>query len=519
MYIHSLLRVGFCLILLGFVSSCSRNSHNNVAFSLPKNQNFAESENFEVVEPAAGHFFCGKPVAQPKDKFVALTLSGGGARAAAFGAAFMFELEEMGILSGVDVISAVSGGGIPAAYYALSCDVSKNSYDNSECALRKGVIENVRRPVWDRQQLNPLLEQNYLARALLNRLWPDNLVRLAFTSFDSTDVFAETLSDNLFDISVLGGNRLTFSDINSKRPTLVLNATSYTSGDSKDHFTFTDWDFRERLNSNICEFPVDRAVAASSAYPGVFAYTTLAKFGAKPDDENKDSPPESYLHLFDGGANDNLGLSGVRRAMRAFNICAEGTVNRQICGYSFNPIPSTQLIVVDAQNGFDGIDSRRLEPRELYDRLVDTNFLDAYDTLMHRNYGLILNEALDELAQRGFFRGSGDHSRGEIFHVPLKALDAAFEGYQGTRGRLHAEAALVPSISSNERAMIYQAVNQISTSYGLTKPQHACLRAAAHILAWDNFERFADVFEDVKEPSNSGFVDDKGLCIASLQNT
>ena len=51
-------------------------------------------------------------------RFVGLAFSGGGSRAAVFGAAVMKELDRVGLLSQADVLSAVSGGGLPAAAYA-----------------------------------------------------------------------------------------------------------------------------------------------------------------------------------------------------------------------------------------------------------------------------------------------------------------------------------------------------------------------------------------------------------------
>lgn len=51
--------------------------------------------------------------------FIGLALSGGGARASVFGAAAIEALAEEGLMDRVTHISSVSGGGFPAAYYAL----------------------------------------------------------------------------------------------------------------------------------------------------------------------------------------------------------------------------------------------------------------------------------------------------------------------------------------------------------------------------------------------------------------
>ena len=52
-------------------------------------------------------------------RFVGLAISGGGSRAANFGAAVMLQLQQRGLLQQVDVISGVSGGTLPAVYYGL----------------------------------------------------------------------------------------------------------------------------------------------------------------------------------------------------------------------------------------------------------------------------------------------------------------------------------------------------------------------------------------------------------------
>lgn len=52
-------------------------------------------------------------------KKIGLALSGGGYRAAAYHIGTLRALNRLGILDKVDVISAVSGGSITAAYYVL----------------------------------------------------------------------------------------------------------------------------------------------------------------------------------------------------------------------------------------------------------------------------------------------------------------------------------------------------------------------------------------------------------------
>src|SRR5262245_2273397 len=59
------------------------------------------------------------PLETKDERFLALAISGGGSRAANFGAAVMLELQQRKLLEQVDVISGVSGGTLPAVYYGL----------------------------------------------------------------------------------------------------------------------------------------------------------------------------------------------------------------------------------------------------------------------------------------------------------------------------------------------------------------------------------------------------------------
>ena len=57
---------------------------------------------------------------------IGLALSGGGFRASIFHLGVIRRLEELGIMREVDVISAVSGGSIIAAYYVIEMENLRN---------------------------------------------------------------------------------------------------------------------------------------------------------------------------------------------------------------------------------------------------------------------------------------------------------------------------------------------------------------------------------------------------------
>ncbi|MEE9545260.1 MAG: patatin-like phospholipase family protein [Rhodospirillales bacterium] len=338
--------------------------------------------------------YCDKLSYRNDKNFVALALSGGGHRAAAFAAAVMFELQDAGVLKEVDVISSVSGGSITAAYYALSCD------QGEECLK---TVEGTPRPVWSRKVIFDLLSHNLELRWFGNWFWPDNIVRYWFTAFDRSDIMAETIADNLYDTSFAGNEGFRFHDLNPRRPALILNATDFTEntevnltttriGTGKEvgsdtdnllkhlNFTFTvetfSGDGGKKLCSDINLYPISNAVMASSAFPAVFPFVTLRNYCLE----------NSYIHLFDGGTSDNTGLLALKNLQD--NFTGGGTPKRVI------------VIQVDASLGFTGKPKGDADPRGMFDYIVDTNALDSVDTLMLSGNKMLQDELDKKIACR-----------------------------------------------------------------------------------------------------------------------
>lgn len=155
----------------------------------------------------------------------------------------------------------------------------------------------------------------------------------------------------------------------SNRPFLSINATDVASG---ARFEFTQDEF-ELIGSDLSQFPISRAVAASSAFPIVLTPVVLKNYSAeqkKPEPEWIKSIIENpaastrlkyvaaharsygdaqrrFIHLLDGGLSDNLGL--------------RGALDRAIAREQFAQIPSVPwsiprriaLVVVDAHTDKD----------------------------------------------------------------------------------------------------------------------------------------------------------------------
>lgn len=278
-----------------------------------------------------------------------MALSGGGSRAANFSAAVMWELDQLGILERVQYVSSVSGGSLPAAYYAL---FKREPQRWNEPTLKRLMAKNFECLGW---------------RALLNPLrWPLFLG----TSYDRTSVLAEVFDAHLF-------QHRTFSQLPQDAPVLLLNATDYVRG---ERFVFSNESF-ETLGSDLGQLPIAVGVMASAAYPGLLRAVTLKDFHPRGAPRPRDLlQPEGlarladtpYLHLIDGGVIDNLGLDSLARAY--------------IKQLERNPARFTNgclLILVDAQTPSE---EARLgwqpDTRGPIDLLFDTNALRAVGILM-----------------------------------------------------------------------------------------------------------------------------------------
>jgi len=204
-------------------------------------------------------------------RFVGLAFSGGGSRAAVFGAAVMKELDRVGLLSQVDVLSAVSGGALPAAAYALEGYRDLN--------FQNGFVEQIGRDI----------------QGAVTGPWyaaPHNLIRYAFKDTIPAEPVIRALDDQLF-------HGATFADLNPSRPILLLNATNALTGDP---LIIADQPLAP-LGIQLATFSIARAVYMSAAYPGLLEPLTLAdgRVGTN------GSSPSSIL-AYDGGAADNLGI-------------------------------------------------------------------------------------------------------------------------------------------------------------------------------------------------------------------
>lgn len=317
---------------------------------------------------------------QSKD-LVFLALSGGGSRAAYFSAMSMLEMQKIAlngnsnILSEVDLISSVSGGSLAAGYYAISDEGGTND--------RCGPTVSGRH--WNENTVKDLMAKNYIGRWFGNWFWPDNVLLYWFTNYDRTDIMAQTFADNLYDTSFAGID-LKFRDLNPARPNLVLNATKGSGAGSNTFgqpFTFTSEDFG-KVCSSIDEYSVARGVMATATFPGVFNFMTLTNQCSDKKEMG------NYVHLFDGGNSDNLGLTSIKRAI--WNLIDIKNSDKQPAFLSQYKDKKIIVILIDSFTDSNGVSSDLPDPRHWYDYIADTNFITATDSLLSKNRDNLLEQ-------------------------------------------------------------------------------------------------------------------------------
>lgn len=274
---------------------------------------------------------------------VAVTLSGGGARAAAFGLGVLRELkatrfalegQETTLLDQVFLVSGVSGGSILAAHFAAFGDATLTRFEPD------------------------FLLVHFEGRLIREALWPERLYRLTSPWFGRSQILAQRL-DELFE-------GRTFGDVRRRpgAPDLMITATDLTTGAP---FDFTTEQFR-LICSDLDATPLSFAVAASSAVPLLLSPVTVR------NNANTCPPPlrslpirgqdfrsrilqssiDSYLnahdrpfiHLVDGGVSDNLGVR-----LMLDRLVASGSMSANFSDVKPGSLRRLVLVTVNSERG------------------------------------------------------------------------------------------------------------------------------------------------------------------------
>ncbi len=268
------------------------------------------------------------------DLLVVLAISGGGMRAAALGYGVLEELrrtevtvngKKRRLLDEVDVISAVSGGTLPAAYYGLR---GEKTFEEFEARV---------------------LSRSFERELALRIMTPINWLRLPSGTFGKSDLFAELYDETVFD-------HATFADLQkAKGPFVIINGTDVATG---ARFSFTQDQF-DAVCGDLSQVTLGRAIAASTALPPLLTPITLENRGgtcgrkapawqdaaeaAVNESETPgrallraralqsyEDPARPYIHVFDGGLSEILGLTEVLMTYEFLKVDPEESMLRPL---------------------------------------------------------------------------------------------------------------------------------------------------------------------------------------------
>jgi len=288
---------------------------------------------------------------RPGDPIVLLAISGGGSRSAYYASRVMEELSkipappvparkgaptyECSVLDSVRVISTVSAGGLAASYYVVNYD----------------------------RRFEPDFYQQFRDTMAVNLQWrtyghmalfPPLAVQLLASSVTRTDLLADEIE------KLLGGGRITFDHLRVQEtrshdpaPVLLVNGTVYNSGQrlvmtnlpghrfptllepSAASIAISQTDARilhnlvqpltfEDMGSDVGQFRLSHALAASAAYPMLLAPLALQVF---PHHVPPSSSPRlnskllegQVAYVADGGIYENEGVDSLLSLLKTMD--------------------------------------------------------------------------------------------------------------------------------------------------------------------------------------------------------
>jgi len=242
-----------------------------------------------------------------------LSLSGGGYRAAAFHLGTLKKLQELKILEKVDILSTISGGSITGGFYCLEKeDFTKFEQKLYDSLQHKNVVKQVLFSLIFLKLLSFALI--FLIPALYFLFTPYAwLFPILLTFFIlliikyQFDIFpVSTRIEKIYDDFFFHYRKL--KDLPDK-PVLVIGSTNLQTART---FTFSrtwmqdsTYQFlKEPIKFKAAEFPISKAVMASSCVPFAFSPVSIdIQFFQLNDDASRVHPM-----LVDGGVYDNQGI-------------------------------------------------------------------------------------------------------------------------------------------------------------------------------------------------------------------
>ena len=205
----------------------------------------------------------------------------------------------------------------------------------------------------------------------MTSFWP----KLGSLYYDRSDLAADYYDELLFEKKTFKG----FTRANS--PLIAINATDAALG---SQFTFIGPQFTP-ICADLLSSPVSRAVTASSAVPGAFSSVIIKNYAGTCDYQlpewavkalrgkktstrqyhhfaknlkaylDKENYP--YIHLFDGGISDNLGIRAIINS-----TLPTGDIWKKLEEVNLEEIHTPAIVVVNSHSAQDVSFADRLSP-------------------------------------------------------------------------------------------------------------------------------------------------------------
>jgi predicted acylesterase/phospholipase RssA len=381
--------------------------------------------------------------------FVGVAISGGGSRSANFSAACLMELQKIGLLQYVDYISTVSGGSLTGAFYCARKDADWNP-----ASVQRKFSFPFAADAWGHEAA----------------FW--NLFAVMFTTRNRSDILSESFDAVLFKE---GRRSLTFADLRDDRPRLLINSTDLQSG---RRFVFCNETFDE-INSDLSDFKLSYAVAASSAVPVVLHPVAIRDYS---------TIFRQYRHLVDGGVSDNL---GVQTLAEVYDSHVKDAERRHL------PPPYPRgaiLIVIDSTTSFDTTLSER----------KDIGLIEGLQLSASLTATSLLNRASSATMAEMIVRYSPpDVPAGKLREQIKEFQDRNYLDFVGSTGRpvkiVRLSLDRLGSLEDLPFKGFAQSVNNIDTYFNISKTGSYQLFQAAGILVKDQYEpHLKQMVEDLR---------------------
>lgn len=343
-YRHRILKLSAAVFLLASCSSTSPAVYGPV----------------DVIGDEAGYYPRVETTGPDAESLFILTFSGGGKRASAYAQGVLEALKSTDLADGrtmldeVDMISSVSGGSVPAANFVIH---GADSFDRFR---------------------TDFLYYDAMARLKQELLYTPAVIWSLLVENHRIEAFVDILEERL------AGDDVTYATLRKNAPYLILNTTDIATGLG---FPLTQYQF-DLICSDLGQMPLARAIAASAAYPVLLSSIAIENKAPCPAQFREGEPQEAYarnlvpplayaglmadraspehaatqppifragsaykrergqrmlryleseqdyryLHLYDGGINDNVGLAEPLWLLTDTGGSWKATLNRYLNG-------------------------------------------------------------------------------------------------------------------------------------------------------------------------------------------